>query len=118
VKTILLTEDEQVFRFDVCTALRNCGYSVVQAANGREAIRLAGIVPNIHLLLADIQLPDVNGIELAEILREKIEGLRVLFMTAPNKPEMRLLRDTFSIDDLIFSVEALMEDGAYAVAAT
>jgi PAS domain S-box-containing protein len=82
-ETILLVEDEQMVRNLAARALREQGYSVVEASNGEEALRIAGdhAGKEIHLLLTDMIMPRMNGQELAERLTRSHPHMRVLFMS-------------------------------------
>lgn len=82
-ETILLVEDEQMVRSLAARALREQGYSVVEASNGEEALRIAGdhAGKKIHLLLTDMIMPRMSGHELAERLTRLHPHMRVLFMS-------------------------------------
>jgi len=62
--------------------LQQCGYRVLSAADGDQALRLfekrAGAV---HLLVTDVEMPEVNGVELAARLGSLVPGLRVLYLS-------------------------------------
>jgi len=79
---LLVVEDQREVRDLACRILGACGYGVLQAANGDEALRLAGS-PDvaIDLLLTDIVMPGMSGRELAARLRSARPGLKVLFMS-------------------------------------
>jgi CheY-like chemotaxis protein len=76
----LLVEDDDSVRNLARHVLSACGYSVLEATNGREAVQLAQEhVGRIDLLLSDVVMPHLGGRELAERLVRLIPGLRVLF---------------------------------------
>ena len=77
---ILLAEDEEPVRKIVSRVLTDCGYEVLAARDGAEAIRLfeASESP-IDLLFTDVVMPGMRGTELASRLREARPDLRVLF---------------------------------------
>jgi len=81
-ETILLVEDEAIVRDLVRRVLQASGYTVLEATNGDEAIRLAhehhGL---IHLLLADVVLPGLSGPEIADLLANTRPRLPILFMS-------------------------------------
>jgi PAS domain S-box-containing protein len=79
-ETILLVEDEDAVRSLATLVLKKRGYTVVAAANGEEACRLAS-EHRIDLLVTDVVMPRMNGKELASILRGRISNLRVVFMS-------------------------------------
>ena len=79
---ILLVEDQSEVLQLAEQTLTDLGYSVVPAASGEEALRrssAAGV--SFDLLVTDIVMSGMDGIELAGCLREKIPGLPVLFMS-------------------------------------
>jgi two-component system, cell cycle sensor histidine kinase and response regulator CckA len=81
-ETILLVEDEVIVRDLVRSVLQATGYTVLEAANGEQALRLTNEHHGpIHLLLADVVLPGMSGIEVAERLDSVRRGLHVLYMS-------------------------------------
>ncbi len=80
--TVLLVEVEEMIRELAETALAGQGFRVLAASSASEAERLFdGDGPRIDLLLTDMVLPGRTGRELAESLRRRDEGLRVLYTT-------------------------------------
>jgi PAS domain S-box-containing protein len=81
-ETILLAEDEDGVRRFVASVLRSSGYTVLEAANGREALELAGRHGGpIHLLLSDVVMPEMGGVELADKFSTPRPEAAVLMMT-------------------------------------
>lgn len=81
-ETILLVEDEHGVRELACEFLRGGGYTVLEARDGSEALKLAAAHPGaIHLLLTDMVMPKMSGTELANQLSRSRPDLRVAFMT-------------------------------------
>jgi two-component system cell cycle sensor histidine kinase/response regulator CckA len=80
-ETILLVEDGEAVRVLAAQLLREQGYTVLEAGNGEEALRLteAQIEPEIHLLLTDVVMPQMGGKELADRLQAERPNLKVLF---------------------------------------
>lgn len=80
--TVLLVEDSDVVRVVVANMLEGGGLTVLQASGGEEALALArrGDVP-IDLLLTDIVMPGMSGVELADRLARERPDVRILFMT-------------------------------------
>jgi two-component system chemotaxis response regulator CheY len=71
-KTILVIEDTDNIRTLLRILLKRQGYDVIEATNWREAIEsVRSFTP--HLILTDISLPEMNGLEITRIIR-KIEG--------------------------------------------
>jgi CheY-like chemotaxis protein len=80
-ETILLVEDDEAVRDAVMHELAVLGYTVLEAADGPEALRVAAAQParRIDLLLTDVAMPEMDGCALAARLREQQPGLKVLF---------------------------------------
>jgi len=80
-ETILLVEDEPAVRELVARVLRNQGYTLLQAANGDEGLRVARQhgPQKIHLLLTDVVMPLMGGTELAQRMRALNPQAKVLF---------------------------------------
>jgi len=81
-ETVLLVEDEAALRSVGKTILEQYGYTVVLAADGAEALELAQNHPHpIQLLMTDILMPKMGGIELAERLSTLYPELRILYIS-------------------------------------
>jgi DNA-binding response OmpR family regulator len=81
-KTILLAEDEQHVRTFVLAMLRANGYNVIVAVDGQDALeRARKFDGTIHLLLSDVEMPKMTGIELATQLQIDRPDTRVLLMS-------------------------------------
>jgi PAS domain S-box-containing protein len=78
---VLVVEDEPAVRSFSVDALLELGYSVLEAENGAEALRLLDRHPEVVLLFTDVIMPDQNGRKLAEEARRRRPGLKVLFTT-------------------------------------
>jgi two-component system cell cycle sensor histidine kinase/response regulator CckA len=81
-ETILIAEDETSLRTLTRDALELCGYKVMAAANGVEALELSSRFPgNIDLLLTDVAMPEMGGRVLAEKLSQARPEVKVVFMS-------------------------------------
>jgi PAS domain S-box-containing protein len=89
--TILVVEDQDGVRRLTARALRACGYHVLEAGGGAEALRLAGAVEGgCQLVLTDVVMPGMSGKTLAEELRARWPAIKVLFMSGyPNDVILR-----------------------------
>ena len=81
-EVILLVEDETAVRELAARTLRQLGYSVLEAANGEEALRLAKASSTLpQLLLTDVIMPNMTGSQLAEQIKAMRPGIKVVFMS-------------------------------------
>jgi two-component system OmpR family response regulator len=116
-ETILVVEDEEPIQDLVSTALRFAGFKVVTAASGREALRLAA-GSDLHLLVLDVNLPDVDGFEVCRRLRAEGQHVPVIFLTARDDPaDLRAgfvgggddyLTKPFRLEELLLRMEAVL----------
>lgn len=82
METILLVEDEPAVRHLFLTALTRAGYTVLEAANGEEGLAIFDRHADaIDLLLTDIRMPHMTGVELARQLRERKQDLKVIWIS-------------------------------------
>ncbi|HZU73788.1 MAG TPA: response regulator transcription factor [Acidimicrobiales bacterium] len=107
---VLVVDDEQYIRDLVGTSLRYEGFEVAEAANGRSALALVDKFRPDAVVL-DIMLPDLDGIEVTRRLRS--DGIRVpvLFLTAKDATEDKVVGLTVGGDDYVtkpFSLEELV----------
>jgi nitrogen-specific signal transduction histidine kinase len=81
-ETLLLVEDDESVRSLTGMVLRQGGYTVLEAGDGGEAVRIAGgHAGSIHLLVTDVVLPQTGGRQLAERLLGLHPGMRVLYLS-------------------------------------
>lgn len=81
-ETILVVEDNEMVRQLACRILRRNGYTVLEAANGSEAIRVCDERSGpVHLLLADVVMPIMGGRQLAAELASRYPTIKVLYMS-------------------------------------
>jgi PAS domain S-box-containing protein len=82
-ETVLLVEDEDGVRVLSHRVLQSCGYTVLAARDGSEALRIAGEhAGRIDLLVTDVVMPRMSGREVAERLAGIHRGMKVLFLSA------------------------------------
>jgi CheY-like chemotaxis protein len=81
-ETILLVEDEESILEVAAEILREKGYRVLEASNGKDALKIAEVEgDNLHLLLTDVIMPQMNGKELADRVKILQPGIKVLFLS-------------------------------------
>ena len=117
---ILLVEDNDGVREYAKGALEGLGYTVLEAANADEALRLLRKRPNITLLFTDVVLPGLtSGRELADAVRRKYPGLPVLYTTGYTRnaivhqgrldPDVHLLNKPYTQQELAPKLRALID---------
>ena len=122
-RSVLVADDEEDDIALIAAALTRRGYTVITATDGREAVRAHARHPeNIDLLVADIAMAPMNGLELAALLMTAQEDLKVLFVSGyvgeyallrrkQAIPGALFLRKPFTSDQLLGKVgEALHDD--------
>ncbi len=81
-ETILLVEDDDLVRDFAYNALINLGYRVFEASNGKEALELIQKKNlRVDLLITDLIMPELNGKELAEKIKERFPSLPIIFIS-------------------------------------
>ena len=84
---ILVVEDDQTIREGISEYLSEFDYTVLEAKDGKEALELFG--PSINLVILDIQIPFINGLEVLKEIR-KTSKLPVLMLTAFGDEEYKI----------------------------
>ena len=114
---ILLAEDEEAMRTYLARALENAGYEVVSVDRGTAALPLLED-GRFDLLLSDIVMPEMDGIELAQRCAELSPQTKVMFITGfaavTLKASREVLSKPFHLKDLVMEVERVFEDQASA----
>ena len=89
VETVLIVEDEEIVRQLVCTVLSDRGYNVLCASNGEEALEMSGEHEGkIALLITDVVMPQMGGLELSRIISERRPDTRVLYVSGYSESDM------------------------------
>ena len=129
-ETVLVVEDEMVLREMAREFLAECGYRVIEAASGREALQVWGKhLTEINLLLTDMRMPEgISGMDLAEKMLAEQPGLRVILTSGYSddmvSPELmkrtgsRFLPKPYSYAELTRIVRECLDDKGVAGAAS
>jgi two-component system cell cycle sensor histidine kinase/response regulator CckA len=81
-ETILIIEDEDMVRNLACRALKDHGYSVVEARNGSQALQYIQQHPGtVDLVVSDVVMPEMGGREFGQALAQKDPALAILYMS-------------------------------------
>jgi CheY-like chemotaxis protein len=117
-ETLLVVEDEDMLRARMRSMLEARGYTTFQAANGLEALeRVEAHDGPLDLVVTDVIMPGMGGIELARRLSELLPDVPILFVsgytgTAVSTPEFRdsfVLAKPFSTGDLLCGVRRCLD---------
>lgn len=123
-RRILLAEDEEAMRTYLARALENAGYQVAAVDRGTAALPLLE-TQQFDLLLSDIVMPEMDGIELAQRCNEVSPHTRVMFITgfaavslkaSRDQPQAKVLSKPFHLRDLVLEVERTFADLDQALA--
>jgi two-component system cell cycle response regulator CpdR len=115
---ILLAEDEEAMRAYLERALTNAGYTVSAVDRGTDAVPLLE-TGDYDLLLSDIVMPEMDGIELAQRCAEISPRTKVMFITgfaavslraSREQPAAKVLSKPFHLRDLVLEVERVFAE--------
>jgi len=122
VETILFVEDEDSLRTLVSLLLRDCGYRVLEAPGGQEAIALCeASATGIDLLLTDVLMPLMHGPDLADYIRALRPTLPVLYISGfvdeamlrrltDVDPRPAFLKKPFTAAELKMTIRRLLDE--------
>ena len=116
--TVLVVEDEPRLLIMINHVLKDLGYKTISASSGVEALELVESGVAFDLLLTDIVMPEMDGIELARRATEVDPDLKVMFITGfaavalnpdSNAPkDAKVLSKPFHLRDLVDEVEKML----------
>jgi CheY-like chemotaxis protein len=109
---VLVADDDDAVRALIARILRGSGYTVLEARTSDEALALGD---DLELLVADLVMPSIGGVELADAMRARIPGLHVLFTSGYCRignsfgPDDPLLAKPFTAAELLQRVRQLID---------
>lgn len=115
---ILLAEDEEAMRTYLARALTNAGYHVSAVDRGTAALPLLE-TGDFDLLVSDIVMPEMDGIELAQHCAKVSPRTKVMFITgfaavslraSREQPTAKVLSKPFHLRDLVLEVERIFDE--------
>ena len=120
--TVLLVDDDNLVRETVAIALTDRGYTVLQAAHGREALAVLGRAQAVDAVILDILMPEMEGIEATREIRKLWPSLPILVVSGGDRSGWtsaldmasklganRTLPKPFTPQQLADNLEALLE---------
>jgi len=116
--TVLVVDDDPMVCDVETQVLRLQGYTVLQAQSAAEALRVAASTPTIHLLITDLMMPEVDGLELTRRFRT-VHPMTPVLMVSGSLPLLRIrsemdlerfefLAKPFQFNELLQKVRALL----------
>ncbi len=115
--TILIAEDERALRRLLATVLRQAGYQTIEASDGQQALDLFTVHEHsIVMVVTDVVMPRMGGIELAKRLRKMRPGISLLFVTGYVEQSEALHEQGTPVLLKPFSTEALLKAVSAALA--
>jgi len=120
IKTVLVVDDAGVVRRLSYRVLSEAGFRVFEASGAVEALEVVDLMQGrINLILVDVVLPEVNGVDLVRLIREKWPEPNILFMSAypaeilarEGVKDLRVhfLAKPFTRDELLVAVTKALE---------
>lgn len=116
-RILIAEDDESMCRF-LEAALRRAGHEVTSRNDGLEALNTIQNTPDYDLLLADIVMPGLDGIELSQKAADLCPAMKVMFITGfaavamrarqESEPGTKVLSKPFHLRDLTREVETLL----------
>ncbi|MBI1301695.1 MAG: response regulator [Alphaproteobacteria bacterium] len=116
---ILIAEDDEAMLNFLVLVLERAGHTVTATNNGKTALEALNTEKHYDLLLTDIVMPGLDGVELAQKANEKRPEIKIMFITGfagmamkhmpkNSDEEAKLLSKPFHLNDLVEKVDALL----------
>lgn len=118
---ILIVDDSRTIRRQVTFILNQAGYQTIEAEDGVSAITKLEASPEINMIISDVNMPNMDGLEMVETIRltKRYESLPVIVLTCENNSTLikrakaakveYWLNKPFTSDKLIYITKALVK---------
>lgn len=106
---ILVVDDDEDVREILAETLLAFGYRVERAASAEQAMSLVASQPDLRMVITDVRMPGMSGLELAASLRQQRADIKIIIMSGyfqPQPVQDRFLRKPFHMYELASAVEA------------
>lgn len=106
---ILVVDDEEEVREILAETLQDFGYAVVTAASGEEALPVLNRDHSVVLVITDVRMPGMSGLQLAEEIRRRWPRVKVVLISGyfvPQASPQRFLKKPFHMKDLTAMVRS------------
>lgn len=118
-EVILVVDDEAGVRAPIARMLKHLGYFVLEASNGEDALQvISEYGAPVHLVISDVRMPEMDGAELAEMLRSAFPDMRLLLISGVGAHAVdvsqqiegcRFLAKPFTLEELAVTVRSLLD---------
>lgn len=117
---ILVVDDSQMVRKKLRAALETSGHSIIEAVDGIEGLAKMKENQGIQLVLADVNMPNMNGVDMCIKMRENkdFDNIKVFMLTAESSPEMKAkvanakvsawIMKPYDIDKILSAIEKVL----------
>jgi two-component system, chemotaxis family, chemotaxis protein CheY len=88
---VLIVDDSATMRMIVIKSLRQAGFesmTIIEAGSAKEALQKIA-AGGVDLVLSDVNMPEITGIELVKVIRTKFKSLPIIMVTTESSPEMK-----------------------------
>jgi two-component system chemotaxis response regulator CheY len=86
--SVLVVDDSMMVRKQVGSALKGQGYDVIEAVDGCDALEKLAGNPDTKLIVCDVNMPKMNGLEFLEQLAARNSSIPVVMLTTEGQPEL------------------------------
>ncbi len=89
-KKVIVVDDAATVRQQVGMALKQAGYDVLEATDGQEGKTLIDKTPDAAMVICDVNMPRMNGLEMLEALKQsgRLAKLPVIMLTTEGQPQL------------------------------
>lgn len=111
---ILLVDDDDDVRETSADMLEELGYEVVQASSGAEALCVLDQWPELELMVTDIRMPGMSGLELSDLARIRRDDLKIILISGyfvAEPIQRRFLQKPFRTSELDQAIQAELRTG-------
>lgn len=115
VPTILIVDDEQLIRWSLKESFCRTRYRILEAQDGRGTLQHFNGSGEVDLVLLDVRLPDSNGLDVLQRIKQADPGCPVILMTAYGTPELmdeataqgayRVVGKPFNVEEMVSLAE-------------
>lgn len=105
---ILIVEDARDQRMILSVVLKKQGHRVFEASDGYEALHVLESHPSIRIVISDWMMPNMDGIELCDVIRKSYIGRYVYFMLLTGKSDRQAVVEGLTVALTILSINLLI----------